>query len=41
MAQVYLETAEQGPRFNDYVAGVLMSAVLLLSAVLLFAQFAA
>jgi hypothetical protein len=40
MAQVYLHTAEQGPQLHDYVAGALMSAVLLLSAVLLFAQFA-
>lgn len=41
MAQIHLQTAEQSPQLNDYVAGVLMSAVLMLSAVLLLAQFAA
>lgn len=41
MAQVYAHTAEQSPRFNDYVAGTLMTAVLMLSAVLLLAQVAA
>jgi hypothetical protein len=41
MAQLYLYPAEQGPRVNDYIAEALMSAVLILSAILLLAQFAA
>lgn len=41
MAQIHMQTAEQSPQFNDFVAGALMSAVLVLSAVLLLAQFAA
>jgi hypothetical protein len=41
MTQTSIRTADQGSRFNDYVAGILTAAVLLLSAVMFFSQFAA
>jgi hypothetical protein len=41
MTQTSIHTADQGSRFNDYVAGILTAAVLLLSAVMFFSQFAA
>ena len=41
MTQVNIHPAEQGSRANEYVAGILMTVVLLLAAILPFAQFTA
>jgi hypothetical protein len=41
MTQASINTAEQGSRFNDYVAGALTFAVLALSAVMFFGPFTA
>jgi hypothetical protein len=41
MTHVSIRSADQGSRFNDYVAGALTAAVLALSAVMFFSQFAA
>jgi hypothetical protein len=41
MTQTFIHAPEQGSRINTYVVGTLMTAVLVLSAVLLFSPFSA
>jgi hypothetical protein len=41
MTQASINTADQGSRFNEYVAGALTLAVLALSAVMFFGPFTA
>ena len=41
MTQVSIHAAEQSSRLNGFISGALMSAVLLLSVVLIFSPFAA
>ena len=41
MTQASINTAEEGSRFNEYVAGALTLAVLALSAVMFFGPFTA